>query len=267
MKTIEMTQATYYQFQKKLGYPVFVRIEEQKMETRIQELLSSMGFEKLKPEELKGISFDKNQTKVLKISEANLRVCKQIDQSHALDNYGPENLTMLGNYDVYRYRNVGMMIFGDGNYFWELGLKPFEGKSNEVKVMITRFLSWALAPMGIIGFWGVPVDEGAVVMKPKEAKFESFFLDVKKGKMVSLDGVKEIEAGFQILRLDTTLRNTSRRMTKEELLSFLSTNTCYFSYHGIALSMKESLFDLISMVEGHTYPLENFQHRKLAEAS
>lgn len=258
-------KANYYQFKKEMGYPVFVRFEDSDIEMKLEGLLTQMGFEKIKSEELKSISFNKHQTKVLKIQNANFRVSKQIDQSHALDTYGPENLTMLGNYDVYRYKNVGMLIFGAENYFWELGLKNIESSQSEMKVIFTRFLSWALAPMGIVGFWGVPVDDGVVVMKPKEANFESFFIDVKSMKILSVDGVKDFFPGFQLLRLDSTLKDTTLRMKKEELVSFLTMNTSYFSYQGLDLSLKTAIFEFSAMVDGYIYPIENFQPRKVVQ--
>lgn len=255
----------YFQFKKELGYPIFIRIEEEEIELKLEGLISKMGFEKVESDQLKNISFHKNQTKVLKIKKANFRVSRQIDQSHALDTYGPENLTMLGSYDVYRYKNVGMLIFGGENYFWELGLKNIDSSQDEIKVIFTRFLSWALAPMGVVGFWGVPVDDGAVVMKPKEANFESFFIDVKKMKIISVDGIKDIFAGFQLLRLDATLKNSTRIMKKEALLSFLTMNTTYFSYQGIDINLKTAIYDFSILVDGYVYPVENFKPRKVVQ--
>jgi hypothetical protein len=257
--------ANYYQFRKELGYPVFVRFEDSELELKLEPMLTQIGFNKLDSKELSNISFHKNQTKVLKIQKANFRVSKQIDQSHALDTYGPENLTMLGSYDVYRYKNVGMMIFGGGNYFWELGLKNIETSSSEIRVIMARFLSWSLAPLGVVGFWGVPVDDGVVVMKPKEAKFESFFIDVKQMKLICVDGIKDIFPGFQLLRLDATLKDATRRMKKEALVSFLTMNTTYFSYQGLDLNLKTAIYDISSMVDGYVYPVENFQPRKVVQ--
>lgn len=256
---------SYYQFQKTLGYPVFLRFEDQDFELKLSDLITQMGFEKLKADELKNISFDKYQTKVLKMQPANFRVSKQIDQSHALDTYGRENLTQLGSYDVYRYKGLGMMILAEGNYFWELGLKNVESQLSDVKVILTRFLSWSLAPLGVIGFWGVPVDEGVVVMKPKEANFESFFIDIKQTKIMSIDGVKDISPGFQLLRLDPTLRDTTKKMRKEELVSFLSTNTSYFSHQGLEITLKETIYDFAMMVDGYIYPVENFKPRQIVQ--
>jgi hypothetical protein len=262
------SEVTYYQYQKGLDYPVFVRCEDKDFEHSFSGILSSFGFTKLTAEELKTVSFEQSQTKVLKIEKANLRVSKQIDQGHSLDQYGPENITQLGSYDVYKYKGVGMLIFGDGNYFWELGVKSnVEKYTNEIKTMMVRYLSWALAPKGIVSFWGVPVDEGIVVMKPKEANFESIFIDVKAGVYITQDGVKDMPAGMQILRLDESLKERVKGMSKEELVSFLSTNNCFFSYKGLDFKVREAIYELVSMVDGYVYPVENFQPRNDLDAA
>lgn len=261
------SEVNYYQYQKDLNYPVFVRFEDKDFEQSFSPILDSFGFKKLTEEDLKTISFEQTQTKVLRVTKASLRVAKQIDQGHSLDAYGPENITQLGSYDVYKYKGVGMLIFGDGNYFWELGVKNLEKNINEIKTMMVRFLSWALAPKGVISFWGVPVDEGIVVMKPKEANFESIFIDVEAGVYITQDGVKEMSAGMQILRLDETLKGRVKGMSKEELISFLSTNNCYFSYQGVDFRVREAIYEFVSMVDGYVYPIENFKPRTDLDAA
>jgi hypothetical protein len=257
-----MDNVSYYQFQKELDYPVFVKFENPEFEINFSELLQSLGFHKVDNNELGTISIDKSSTKVLLIKEAGPRIAKQINQSHVgLESYGPESISPYGNYDVYRYRNVGLMVIGHGNYYWEMGVRNCTDHMEEVKVMLTRYISFALASQGVVGFWGVPVQEGLVIMKPKEANFESVFIDVDKGVFITTDGVKPIGADVQLLRLDHTIKGESRRMKKEELVSFLCHNTTYFSYHGLEYKLKHSIFEIVDFAEGHIYPFENFQPR------
>jgi hypothetical protein len=262
VELVMKNEVSYYQYQKDLDYPVFVRFEDKDFELRFTTILDSFGFKKLTEDELKTVSLEQSQTKVLRIQKASLRVSKQIDQGHSLDNYGPESITPLGSYDVYKYKGTGMLIFGGGDYFWELGVKSNVDKfTNEIKTMMVRYLSWALAPKGIIGFWGSPVDEGIVVMKPKESNFESIFIDVKSGVYITQDGVKDMPGGMQILRLDESLKGRTKRMSKEELISFLSTNNCYFSYQGLDTKVREAIYEFVTMVDGYVYPVENFKPR------
>ncbi len=256
----------YYQFHKELGYQVFVRFEDEEFESQYVETLGLLGFSKIKDEELKSITFDKHETKVLRVQEASARVAKQIYQGHAMEKYGNEHLTPKGSYDVYGYKGVGMMVFGEGNYFWELGLIGNQEDPNAAKTVFTRFVSWALASQGVLSFWGVPVDEGMVVLKPIESNFENIFVDVKKNIFITEDGVKSIKAGGQILRLDESLKDSTRRMSKEALVSFLSMNSSYLSYQGIPFNLKQSILQLVGIVDGYIYPVENFQPRSNVEA-
>jgi len=113
-------EVNYYQFQKDLNYPVFLRFENKDLEFEFKNLMTVLGFTKLETEQLKDIHFDQSKTKVLRIQKANARVAKQIDQTFATDKYGPENINQLGTYDVYRYKNYGMMILSETNYIREL---------------------------------------------------------------------------------------------------------------------------------------------------
>lgn len=261
-------EVNYYQFQKDLNYPVFLRFENKDLESEFQNLMTNLGFSKLETAELKSIQFDHHSTKVLRIQRANPRVAKQIDETYATDKYGPENINQLGTYDVYRYKNFGMMILSETNYIWELGVKNIEKGHNEIKTMLVRFISWTLASQGVFGVWSVPVEEGLVVMKPSESNFETSFIDVKKNIFITQDGVKTLEGGMQILRLDESLKDRSRGMSKEELISFLSTKNTFFSYRGLDFRIRQSIFDLAQIAQGVVYPVENFKPRlEMSEAS
>jgi hypothetical protein len=74
-------------------------------------------------------------------------------------------------------------------------------------------------------------------------------------------------AGMQILRLDESLKERVKGMSKEELVSFLSTNNCFFSYKGLDFKVREAIYELVSMVDGYVYPVENFQPRNDLDAA
>lgn len=260
---MEKQKVTYYQFQKDLGYQVYLRIEGEAVEAAISPSLTSLGFSEVEDAELKKITFNKFKTKVLKINEASIRVAKQI-QSFAspLSVYGPESLSNQGAYNVYRYQNVGIMVFSDESASWEMGLVRPSQHETEVKTMLVRFVSWALGGQGVVGFWAVPVEEGFVVMRPAQAQFEAVFVDIKKMCLITQSGVKNIGADLNVMRLDETLRNASQKMTRESLLSFMGENTSYFSRMGITPAMRQSLYELSSFARGTVYPTENFRPRE-----
>lgn len=253
---------SYYQFQKELGYQTYLRFEDLEFETQQGEVLSIIGFDKVDRDDVKKINFDPRKTKVLKVVKASPSVASQISKpSFLTDKYGPESVSQMGRYELYRYKNVGMMVFNENTGLWELGLKSTSNQE-ALRVIFTRFLSFALAQIGVIGFWGVPVDEGFVVMSPKSANFEALFVDVKKNVLITYDGVKNIDYGMQILRLDSTLNNEARPMGKEALISFLSMNTNYLSQYGLTIQLKDSLYALCKIADAYIYPEENFKPRE-----
>ncbi len=252
---------SYYQFQKDLGYEVYLRFEDFDFENQFAETLDLMGFQKVEREKLKHHTFNRSQTRVLSIVKANPRVARQIDRvDFTYDNYGPETYSQMGRYDVYRYKKVGMMILGEHSVLWELGIKSAHNK-NAIRTILTRYLSFALAPVGVVGFWGVPVEEGFVVMNPEAANFESIFVDLNKNIIMTYDGVKDLVPDLQILRLDTTLKGEMKVMKREQLLSFLSMNTSHISYTGLEHSIRQSIYELSGVAKGFIYPEENFKPR------
>jgi hypothetical protein len=264
-KKIIPENLTYYQFQKEIDYSIFLKIETDLLTSEIKEVFESLGFQTLEKEEFNKKNFKKYETKVLKITKASFKLAKQIKKSFmGMENFGNESITSHGNYDVYRYSDVGMMVFSHASSEWEMGLIDFENKSFGVKVMLTRFLSWALTPYGVLSFWAVPVEEGLVVMNLKESNAESVLVDLKNERIITQDGVKRLPGFLQVLRLDSTLRGESRQMSREELLSFLTTNNTFFTQGPMPLNLKNTLLEMIQFSEGLIYPRENFEPREQA---
>ncbi len=257
-------QVSYFQFQKSLGYPVFVRFEDEQLESNLESLVTSMGFTKLEENEFKKIEIINAKTRILSLGKASLKVAKQIDGPGPFDAYGPESTTEYPSYNVYRYKHFGVILCGHNTAMWQAGIKNCGPKSVELKTIITRFISLALAPFGIVSFWGVPVGEGFVIMNPKEANYESIIVDVDNRCFISQDGVVAIDFETKVLRLDESLHGRTRQMSKEELVSFLSTRTCYLSNKGLDHRLKSSIYQLVKQVEGVVYPVENFKPRAAA---
>ncbi|MCO4752975.1 MAG: hypothetical protein KC478_00765 [Bacteriovoracaceae bacterium] len=252
----------YYQFQKEMQYQVFARFEDTGLESEMIQTMEALGFSKVDDDKLKEIEFSRSETRILKISKASIKVSQQIRGiSNGMDKYGPESISSQGGYEVYRYHGVGMMIFAQQSNTWEMGLVNPTLNIEKIKVMLTRFVSWALAPKGVVGFWAVPVDQGFVVMKPKESLFEAVFIDIDQMAMMTQDGIKPICADLQILRVDETLKNSSKSMSKEALLSFLCSNTTHFSYSGLPNTMRAKLYEVASFASGMVYPVDNYRPR------
>ena len=260
MSTEEKT-FSYYKFKKDLGYEVYLRFEDFEFENQFTDVLNLIGFDKVERDKVKDKNFNPYKTKILKIVKANARVARQINRaSFEFGDYGVESVSQMGSYDVYRYKGIGMMIIGEGTLFWELGIKSTHDQV-ALRTILTRFISFALAPVGVVGFWGVPIEEGFVVMSPKESKFEALFVDLEKSILITYDGIKNLDSDIQILRLDNTLRNEMKKMKREQLLSFLTMNTSHLSYKGTSPAITETILELTELADGYVYPETNFKPR------
>lgn len=257
---------SYYQYRKSLGYSVFIRFEEAEFEKNFVDTLSLLGFDPVGRDEVKGIELNPKTTKILRVVRANARVSKKIASPEFGDSrFGDEQVSLVGAHSVYCYRNIAMLIYGEGTLMWELGVRSTENAS-ALRVVFTRFLSFALADQGVVGLWGVPVDEGFVVLSPKESNFESIFVDVKKQLILTFEGERELTHGCQILRLDSALVSEMRQLSPEQLLSFLSMRTTYISPLGMKTVLRSDIWELAQVATGYTYPATKFQPRS-AEAA
>ncbi len=262
-----MSKKTYYQYQKELNLPIYLSVYLGSFESSFGEFLTKLRFHKLvDKEEAAALSEIKNnsQARILHVSEASPLLAKQIQSSMESDRFGAESIIPKVGYRVYRYKEISLMVYSFGAKEWQLGCyKDFGSKQFqfESRMVINRFLSWALVPHGIIGLWGVTVDDGMVAQRPIESKGEVVFIDVVGLRMITLDGVKKLRSHFKILRLDPTLKGRNIKMTSEELLSFLSAYCSYLDSSGLSVPVRQMIQSLSKMTEGLLHPEESFRPR------
>lgn len=265
-----MSKKAYYQYQKDLGLPVYITVDLQGFETGLNDFLVSMKFTKLSDKEeveAQAIMKKNNASRCLNMSEATPAVSRQIHSTMESDRYGQESVIPKPGYQVYRYKDEGLMVYSFGVKAWEFGAFHDFGSSKEPakrlahKTIIHRFLSWALVHHGILGLWGVTVDEGMVLQRPIDSKGEAVFVDVVGNRILSLDGVKKLGPKFKVLRLDPTLRGRNVRMTNEELLSFMSAHCSYLDYSGLSVPVRQMIQTLSKMTTGLIHPEESFRPR------
>lgn len=262
---------SYYQFQKEMNFPIYVAVDQGSFDPGLDGLLTTMKFVKLSEKEegpaLENMKKQKN-SRCLSLTEATPMVARQIESTMESDRYGQESITPKPGYQVYRYKNAGIIVYSFTAKVWELGCfsdfgSPKATPENKMaaRIILNRFLSWALAPHGVLGLWGVTVDEGVVLQRATESKGEAVFIDVVGLKVFSLDGVKKIGPRFKILRLDSTLKGRNVRMSSEELLSFVSAHCAYFDYTGLSVPVRQMIQLLSRMSEGLLHPEESFRPR------
>lgn len=262
-----MSKIFYYQYQKELNFPVYVCMDPLAFEQRFADFFTEMKFTKLTDKEeieaKKRIAIEKH-ARVLHISEATPPVSRQIQMTLESDRYGMESITPKVNYRVYRYKKVALMIYSFTAREWQLGCYAnFASKENiaSARMVVNRYLSWALSPLGILGIWGVTVDDGMVAQRATDSKGEAVFIDLANQRLLTLDGVKKISPRFKVLRLDPTLHNRNIRMSNEEFVSFLYSHCTYFDYSGPSVPVRQMIQAFTKMTEGLVHPQESFRPR------
>ncbi len=265
-----MGSKTYFQYQKDLNLPIYIGVELQSFESGLADFLKSIQFTKLsEKEELNAIQIlkENNASRCLNLSLAGPVSMRQIQTNMEYDSYGTETVIPKFGYQVYRYKNVGLMVYSLGVKEWELGCFIDFGSSNvaEKKVaartVIHRFLSWSLAHYGILGLWGVTVDEGMVLQRIHESRGEAVFIDILGSRIISLDGIKNMGPVFKVLRLDPTLKGRNIHMSKEELYSCMSSYCSYLNYTGLSVPVRQMIQTLVRMSQGLIHPKESFRPR------
>lgn len=261
------TEYTYYQFMRNLNLPLFVRIPTTGFDADLPNFLKTMNFSEVSGEDLVEAEKSLNtniRARLLTIQLASGQVRSQIDQASESDRYGVESITPKPGYRVYRYKKFGLVVFSFNATEWQMGCYENFGTDETVlqsRVVINRFLSWALAPFGVVGFWGVPVEEGMAVLKRDDAYGEAVFFDMEKNRLFTMNGEEEIQGSFQILRLDNVTKRQVR-MTREELLSFLNSNTTFMDYEGLTVPIRQAVQQLSKVATGVVHPREEFTPRR-----
>lgn len=265
--TTEKEKITYFQFGRELDYPIFICVSLEQFDSSLTGFLTQCGFNLLTQDSTESIEArlkSREHGRVLRIEPAGMRAGQQITKNTESDRFGPESVVSKEGYRVYRYKNLGLMVLSYGASEWKLGVTRDFGTENSLvssRSVLNRFLSWALSPMGVAGFWGSPVEEGVVLMKQGEAKGEAVFFDILKNRLLTRDGEKTFHSDFKIIRLDNILKNRSARMGREEMPGFLTVHSTYLSPEGLALPIRQVIQTISMQFEGHRYPTENFQPR------
>ncbi len=257
----------WFQFRKELGYPIFIRFKNGDFEGAFVDFLNHHHFSKVQDAEAKDaekLIVTDPRARVLTFQEANISVGRQITSMLESDRYGQESVVNQIGYRVYRYKNSALMIYSFTSKEWQMGVFKTFGTKAEIfssKVVLNRYISFAFQSMGIVGFWGVPIDEGMVVQRYSDSKGEAVYIDVKNERIISQDGVKKLSARFKMLRLDPTLKNRNVRMTNEELLSFLTSHCTYLDTTGLTVPMRQMIQAVARTTEGIVHPEESFKPR------
>ncbi|NOT79558.1 MAG: hypothetical protein HOP07_11250 [Bacteriovoracaceae bacterium] len=265
-----MSKKSYFQYQKDLNLPVFIAIDLEVFDSGMSNFFTEMKFQKLTDKEIPlalDVMKKNNKSRCLSISEASPSVSRQIQGSLESDHYGQESVVRQAGYQVYRYKEQGLMVYSFGAKVWEFGCYSHFGSAPDAasklaaRIIMNRFLTWALIPQGILGLWGVAVEGGVVLQRPRESRGELVFIDVIGNKILSMDGNKKLGPKFKVLRLDPTLKGRNVKMSHEELLGFMSAHATYLDINGLSVPVRQMIQTLARMTEGLLHPEESFRPR------
>ena len=251
----------YFQYVTQMDCPIFLRCERPDSTEQAQAL---QDF--LEQQQFCSISYGQFQHysnaaadhyRVLTIRQASARVARHLGHPEYSEGLQREQIIAQKGHWLYRLVGHGVMVYSRDFADWELGLcRPLGDSASHTihRIILNRFLAWALAPLGICGFWGVCCDEGVVVMKKTMTLGEACFLDLGNDCLISSKGVKTLDANFCFIRLSSSLREGRRMMSAEQLLSFLSAHCAFFQQQGESRLVRQMIEGLCLNYRGRIYP-------------
>ncbi len=247
-----------FQFFKDIQLPIFLKMDSDGFGPDFFNFLRSMHFERLSPEDEqkfeKTLPYVRPNHRVLEIKACTPLMVRHINSALESDKYGPESITNNGTYKVYRYKGMALMIWAFQNTNWELAFSPSLNLTDNLviyRIIFNRFLSWALAPLGLCGFWGHFTNGGVVVKKMLEAHGEAVFFDVLQKRIVGPSGIQKITSGLTIYKVDVRAKLTTQ-MTGETLAGFLFHSTSYFDLNGLSVPVRQAILWLTKTATGVT---------------
>ena len=255
---------TYFQYQKSLHMPIYVRANLEHFDPFLPKLLDEMSFERLSEEEAVEVP-ERVERKVggrlLTLEEASPIAAKKIDFMGELGMYGDESVVPGYGCRVYRYRSVAMMPYSYQSPLWGLGcFKDFgsEGKIVSSRIVLNRFLSYALAPMGILGFWAESLNEGMALLTQKRSLGKVVFVDVKNESVLVSGGFARMGSRFKVFRMGSQYLNRDVQMKPEALISCLFAHLAYMDYGESVVPVRQVIQMLAKLVTGVDCSPSNF---------
>ena len=264
---MEDSNYKYFQFAKEYDYPIYIKYCLSEFSPELSSFLIRNRFTELSDADSVEIQNNIGSVKymrILELSEATNQIMREIERFGENDKFGDESIWPKEGHKMYKFRDTALMIYSFMAPEWQLAVScdfGSEKENHKDKVVINRFLSWALAPFGIVGFWGVPVDEGVVVMRQNKSIGEAFFIDIQNRNVITLDGIRKLSSKFKILRLKSLLRGKNVRMSKEEYLSFLTIHCTYFDFEGLSIPVRQVIQRIVKITDGLLHPEDSFRPR------
>jgi hypothetical protein len=258
----QQDKLTVFQFQAACEWPIYLAVRLSEFESSLIGFLTDMGFD-LVPGLDESALEKRLQThqhgRLLQLELASAKVAQQIRSTQETDKYGQESLTPAQGYKIYRYKGRSLMIVSFGAETWRAGVFRDFGHEpttiNNDRVIINRYLSWALSSFGVVGFFAKLEGAQTVLMKPLECEGHAVFWDWSEQRLISGASVQPLKPEHIFARRVLQIRNRESRMSGEELLTSLSAHSTYLSYEGLSVNVRQSLQAIARAIEGRHLPI------------
>ena len=261
MMTQNNNPISYFQFCPEADIPVYIGVKMtfSRFEQNLTEFLTKNNFAQIQE---KSKELQKPYARLLWISQASKAPLCQIINSKTLDPGRQEDIIPASGYHLYRYKNLALMIYSRGSKEWRLaGMQSF-GDQDELtasRIVLAHFLSQALAPFSIIGFWGVPVDKGIVIVKKEESQGKMVFIHPDKNLLIANNTTFSTQERFRIIRFDTFSKKKQSIMKKEELFGQLLHHCIWIGDNTkpIHASVKKLVLSSTGIIHSKEYSLDD----------
>ena len=260
----EKSDINIYYLGKELDYPIYLKMDDERFPKDALSMIIDFGFEELVDGRFKDIDAiiakDKD-SRILSMSRALPEVMRQLSRIQESDLYGVESLIPRDRYNVYRYKEGGILVFSNQANVWKLGcwtnFRDRDTLKKAYSIILNRYISWAFVNHGVAGFWGKVSGTELELLKQKESKGEAVYIDIErdiifnlKGMILSLQGVDIVMQEKGVL-----IPSKKRRMvSKEELISFLCSSCTYFDLKGLNVKVRQMIARIAKTQCGYVKP-------------
>lgn len=258
-------QLTYYKYVYEDDFTVIFKFTEVELEEAFERSMTDVGFEKLDFSQVAEIRID-GDTYFVTFNSSNSQFINRISNQNKiqLSKSATESVHLIGANQVYLLEDKLYWSKAPNRLRWEVGLVV--GKFNQEaqknsRLFLARILSAIAAEYNIFSFFGVPVEEGIVVLTPQKAHYEFVLIDEAREKITTFDGEKSLKNELELIRLTQENFDEPRFMKADELFSFLMNGLNYFSINSLPKKITKSVYEFSRMVAGVIYPEENFKPR------
>ena len=252
-------KSSYFQYVKDVQHPIFLCLNlDEFNQEKTQKFLEQHQFSKVDEESFSALKEQyPDHYRILTLKKASSRVARHMGPLPRPDDWDSEDIIPQEGYRLYRFQGHALMVYSLLYPEWELGVHGEFGTSQNqtiYRIILNRFLGLAGAPLGICGLWGVYGDSGVVVMDKISSLGEAIFMDLKNDCVLTMEGPRPLGKHFSFIRLDANLRGGPRRMSGEELLSFLSSHCVFLDTKGLGLPIRQMVHNFSLHYQGWIYP-------------